>query len=114
MSPAEGLALVEPRDLERWHFGHLFLKTQPVNTSGLARRLDPEAFYLACRWDYAVTSRSRLRESMCLVVADEVSAYARPVDWGPAEWTGRAADLSPGLAAKLNVLTGGYVQVYLL
>ena len=45
--------------------------------------------------------------------ANGKSAQAQPVDWGPAESTGRVADLSPGLAAFLQLQTDGVVQVTL-
>ena len=74
--------------------------------AGLARRLSPDVFYLACRWDYDVTSKLMLRDSgyMALVTAKKtgISRLAHPADWGPhEEQTGRAADLSPALLKAL-------------
>ena len=95
---------------------YLFLPYQPSGTSGLARRLDPSVFYLACRWDYDITSKLMLRDSgyMALVTAKKtgISRLAHPADWGPhEEQTGRAADLSPALAESLGVGTDDVVTV---
>jgi len=83
---------------------HLFLSESPPNTTGLARRLNPGTFYLACRWDYDVISKSDLARPtvQALVRAGNREFLAWPIDWGPhEEQTGRAADLSPGLMIAL-------------
>ena len=41
---------------------HLFLPYQPTGTTGLARD-STQVNYIACRWDYDVTSKEMLRES---------------------------------------------------
>ena len=91
VSPSEGLAFIFEFD----QAPHLFLAHQPSGTSGLARRLDPGVFYLACRWDYNVTSKDMLRESgqMAKVTAKKtgITRLCHPADWGPHEgryWTG--------------------------
>jgi N-acetylmuramoyl-L-alanine amidase len=94
----------------------LFLSEQPPNTSGLARRLDPEEPYLACRWDYSITPKSMLADQRLLasVYAPKTGKrfLARPADWGPSEEkTGRAADLSPGLMELLGITTDDEVVV---
>lgn len=94
----------------------LFLPEQPPNTSGLARRLDSEEPYVACRWDYSVTPKSMLADQRLLasVYAPKTGKrfLARPVDWGPhEEQTGRAADLSPGLMELLGIDTDDTVEV---
>ena len=111
VGPAEGLALVEPTDLPTW--SEYFLPQQPPGTTGLARRLNPDAFYLACRWDYRQTSRAFLRSSMATVTNLQTgqSVQAKPVDWGPDRSTGRIADLSPGLARHLGLQTDDKVEV---
>ena len=114
MSPSEGLALFEPNDLDDPRHCELFLPSQPPGTTGLGRRLNPDKFYLACRWDYKVTSRSFLRNTTAEVVSVKnnlLSVAARPVDWGPHVDTGRIADLSPGLAAALKLNTDDEVVV---
>ena len=57
--PDEGLSLFEPADVTA--NPDLFLATQPAGTSGLARRLNPQAKYLACRWNLAITPKSYLK-----------------------------------------------------
>lgn len=112
----EGLALIAKSDLKNWWFRYLFLPNQPIDTTGLARRLDPSAYYIAMRWNYwgdnnpsllpIHTPRNVLRQSsFVLVKANGKSALARPVDWGPHVKTGRIADISPGLATYLNLST---------
>jgi hypothetical protein len=93
---------------------HLFLPYQPSGTTGLARRLNPWVPYVACRWDYDVTSKTMLRDSgkMALVRANDWEIKAWPADWGPHEQeTGRAADLSPGLMDALGITTDDEVEV---
>ena len=112
VSPSEGLAFFYEVADAPW----LFLKSQPPGTTGLARRMDMSVFYLACRWDYDVTSKDMLGHSgqMALVTNKKtgVSRLAHPADWGPhEEQTGRAADLSPALAKSLGVSTDDVVSV---
>jgi hypothetical protein len=113
MSPSEGLALFEREDLQDPRHRDLFLPAQPPGTTGLGRRLNPDESYLACRWDYHVTSRSFLRNTVALVqnVRTGRVERARPADWGPNAATGRIADLSPGLAAWLELETNDSVLV---
>jgi hypothetical protein len=109
VSPSEGLAfLYEVSDAP-----DLFLPQQPPGTTGLARRLDPETFYVAARWDYEVTPKDMLRDQSkkALVRAGNREFLARPADWGPNENTGRIADISPGLMEALGIDTDDDVEV---
>jgi len=92
---------------------HLFLQYQPPDTSGLARRLDPGVFYVACRWDYKRTPKDMLRDQTikALVRANGKEFLAYPADWGPHEDTGRVADLSVALMTALDLMTDGDVEV---
>ena len=111
VGPDEGLALVQPGDVGL--FPGIFLAKNPADTSGLARRLDPDAYYVACRWDYGITSVKYLQgvEATVTNSATGATATARPVDWGADAGTGRAADLSPGLANHLGLVTGDHCTV---
>ena len=111
VSVSEGLALVEPS--EQYLLKEYFLPSQPAGTTGLARRLNPKTFYVACRWDYSVISKTELVNIMATVSnpATQKSAEAKPVDWGPNETTCRVADLSPGLAEHLGLETGQIVEI---
>ena len=103
VGPSEGLAIFDR--IEQAPPG-LFLDAQPPGTTGLARRLNPEAMYLACRWDYSVTPIAFLRHAIVKVSASgKPPVDAHPADWGPNIRTGRVADLSPGLAAALGLDT---------
>lgn len=109
VSPSEGLAfLYQVADAP-----DLFLPQQPPGTTGLARRLDPETFYVACRWDYSITPKDMLRDQSlkALVRANGKEFLARPADWGPNENTHRAADLSPGLMEALGLDTDDPVEI---
>jgi spore coat assembly protein SafA len=111
VGPSEGLALVDEKNFELCK--DLFLPGQPPETTGLARRLNPEKFYLACRWNFQETPKEVLAQAHIQVrnpLTDKV-AYARPVDYGPALATGRVADLSPGLARQLDLATDDEVEV---
>lgn len=112
VSASEGLAFIYDYDEAPW----LFLPQQPPGTTGLARRLDPGVFYVACRFDYDQTPKTMLRDSgqMALVTAKKTGMcrLAHPADWGPhEEQTGRAADLSPGLMDNLGLETDDEVTV---
>jgi hypothetical protein len=110
VAPDEGLAFLYEVD----DAPHLFLDEQPEGTTGLARRLDPLVFYVACRWDYDTTPKDMLADGqMALVIANRTGRrrLAWPADWGPHEDTGRVADLSPGLLESLGIETDDEVQV---
>jgi hypothetical protein len=113
MQPDEGLALFGKLDLEDPKYAYLFLPAPPPRTSGLGRRLNPNKFYFACRWNYSDTPKEFLRRSLACVKNPQNgrTADARPVDWGPHESTGRVADLSPGLAAALGLNTDDVVSI---
>lgn len=108
VSPSEGLAFFYDVD----DAPQLFLPYQPEGTSGLARRLNPFVHYVACRWDYGVTSKEMLRSGkLALVRAGGMELTAFPADWGPHEDTGRIADLSPSLMDDLKLTTDDEVEV---
>ena len=119
----EGLALIGPSDLAVWWFAHLFLPQQPPGTTGLARRLNPRAYYLAMRWNYARFPAIFLRSAVVKLTnpANDHYIYARPVDYGPGDGTiidgqptpdtNRLADLSPGAATALGLQTDDLVSV---
>ena len=113
MNPNEDLALFSKLDLENAKYSDLFLSASPPGTTGLGRRLNPDKYYFACRWDYHDTSKDFLRESLARVENPQNgrAADARAVDWGPAESTGRVADLSPGLAGALGLNTDDLVRI---
>ena len=113
MSADEGLALFTPADLQDPKYSYLFLPTPPPGTTGLGRRLNPDKYYFACRWNYNDTPREFLRRALARVEnpANGRAADARPVDWGPHISTGRVADLSPGLAAALGLQTDDVVRI---
>jgi hypothetical protein len=109
VSSDEGLAFI----YNSYDAPHLFLPEQPADTAGLARRLNPGVFYVACRWDYDITSKDMLAHAMyqAVVRAGSKEFLAWPADWGPHENTGRIADLSPALMTALGVRTDDVVEV---
>jgi N-acetylmuramoyl-L-alanine amidase len=109
VAPDEGLAFIA----EVSQAPQLFLSYQPEGTTGLARRLNPQAHYIACRWDYDETPAFMLLEEMALVTATKTgkSLKCYPADWGPNENTGRVADLSPGALELLGIQTDDEVSV---
>ena len=111
VKPDEGLSLFDQADVAA--NPDLFLPAQPPGTTGLARRLNPQANYLACRWSLALTPKSYLKTITVKVTnpKNNKSENARPADTGPATWTGRAADLSRGLADKLGLKTDDECEV---
>jgi N-acetylmuramoyl-L-alanine amidase len=113
MSPDEGLALFGNADLKDPKYSYLFLPAAPPGTSGLGRRLNPDQYYFACRWNYADTPKEFLRRALARVENPKTgrAVDARPVDWGPHPSTGRVADLSPGLAAALGLNTDDVARI---
>jgi N-acetylmuramoyl-L-alanine amidase len=109
VSSDEGLAFIY--DVE--DAPHLFLSYQPEGTTGLARRLNPDEFYIACRWDYAKYPKYSLLEEMALIHSPKTgkSIKVYPADWGPHEDTDRIADISPGAMAYLGIETDDEVEV---
>jgi N-acetylmuramoyl-L-alanine amidase len=110
VSPSEGLAFIYDVDDKP----QIFLDEQPSGTSGLARRLDPETYYIAMRWDYNQFSKDVLAsDAMAIVRAPTTGKVflAHPADWGPHTDTGRVADISPGLMDALGVDTDDEVEV---
>lgn len=118
---AEGLSCIEPGDLAEWWFSRCF-GPQPAGTTGLARRLNPDAFYLAMRWHYGAENgipgdilpgwtREQVRRAAFKVSANGKSIIAQAADWGPdldphdAAAAERVADLSPGIFAALSLDT---------
>lgn len=108
--PTEGLALIGSADISKYQDVLL----PGAHGDALFRQLNPDAHYIACRWDYSETPRSYL-QSLHIPVRNpatgKVVADVRAVDWGPNAKTGRVADLSPGLMAALGVTTDGIVEV---
>jgi hypothetical protein len=104
IAPGEDVALYSPANIATAPAG-LFLNSQPPNTTGLGRRLNPAFNYLACRWDYTITPKDFLRSTIITVTANGRSLSASVADWGPNLSTGRIADLSPGLAHGLGLNT---------
>lgn len=109
VKPDEGLAFISKVE----QAPQLFLPHQPPDTTGLARRLNPDVFYLACRWNYKDTPREMLLANEALVKATKtgIALIAFPADWGPNEKTGRVADISPGLMDALGIKTDDEVEV---
>lgn len=109
VSPSEGLAFIYSVD----DAPHLFLDAQPPGTTGLARRLDPSTFYIACRWDYDTDPKPSLLQHQALVRSPKTGKQftACPSDWGPHQDTGRIADISPGLMEALGITTDDDVEV---
>ena len=110
VKPSEGLALYTHDDIE--HHPSLFLPNQPPGTSGTARRLNPEAYFCAMRWNYHVTPESWLRKIQVKVTNTKgESVLVYPVDWGPNIDTHRIIDLSPGAVKALRLNTNDTVMV---
>jgi len=110
VTPNEGLTLVDLQDLEaNSPLKQYFLDDQPAGTTGLARRLNPDKYYIAARWNFNQYSREFLRTHKVKVSnpknTNSKPEEAQPVDWGPSVHTGRVASLSPGLMAKLGLDT---------
>lgn len=110
VTPDEGLAFLYSVEDKP----ELFLTAQPAGTTGLARRLDPDEFYIAMRWDYDVYSKKFLAGDVWALVRAPATGkqfLASPADWGPHIDTDRVADLSPGLMDALGIETDDVVEI---
>jgi Uncharacterized protein conserved in bacteria (DUF2272) len=112
MGPQEGLALVRDSDITSVPgVDALFIDPRK---GALGRNLaNNQAHYLACRWNYDLTPGSFLVATDVIVrnPLTGASFTARPVDWGPAAWTGRIADLSDRLALNLGLRTNDECEI---
>jgi hypothetical protein len=108
-NPNEKLAFITAADIP--NFQEILLPG--AHGDALFRQLNPDSFYFACRFDYTETPKAYLKTIHGTVKNPRTgqSAVARPADWGPNADTGRVADLSPGLAAKLGLNTDDIVEV---
>jgi N-acetylmuramoyl-L-alanine amidase len=115
VTSSEDLAFWEDwGDVEADGVEGLFLPSQPSGTTGLARRLNPDTFYIACRWDYDVVPKGDVPFLRVMVHASRTGKTCigvPPADWGPNENTGRVADLSPGLMEALGITTDDEVEI---
>lgn len=123
----EGLALFEPSQIaER---PELFLTAQeafdatPVDRRkdiamlGLARRLNPKVMYCAMRWNYDITPKDILRQSLveCWPLTHpDRRIDLRPADAGPAQDTERLIDVSFGALQAMGVTTDDVVACRLI
>jgi len=109
VDPDEGLAFYYSVD----DAPELFLLDQPPGTTGLARRLDPEQFYIATRWDYDVTPKTMLPDMEVKITNAATGRFihATPADWGPHIDTDRCADVSPGVMTALGLSTDDEVII---
>lgn len=116
VGPDEGLALITENDLGEWWFARLFLAQQPDNTTGLARRLNPAAFYIAMRWASFGIGRVKSRRALFRLTnpAHDLMIFAQGADYGPAPWTNRVCDMAPGCARALGLSTDDLVEVEMI
>lgn len=123
VEPQEGLSLIKLGDLQEWWFDRCFLIGSAYDRSmGLARNLNPDAFYCAMRWGYtsfenvqgevlADYTAEQIRRSLFRVGFANKFIYVQAVDWGPNLHTGRLIDLSPGCFQALGIRTDDIVSV---
>lgn len=125
VAPDEGLALIQQTDLSSWWFRRLFVSAaQWDNSKGLARNLNPNAFYCAMRWAYGSFAGVQgeilqgvevgVIKHACLIIVEVQGAapiFCQPADFGPNLDTGRLIDLSPGACKALGVSTDDEVTV---
>jgi hypothetical protein len=113
VSDSEGLAFLSSVQDKPYVF--LPQGTPGTENKGLARCLNPHTHFIACRWNYDVTSKSMLASDDVALVRSrkdpDRALIAHPVDWGPHQDTGRVADLSPSLLADLGLETDDEVEV---
>jgi len=90
--------------------------------------LRPPIFrYCACRWNYRLLQKAldtdtktevkqTLYHDYIIEITNTVNgkrAQLRPVDWGPARWTGRIIDIDPVTMRELDLRTDDEVEIVL-
>lgn len=135
VSAAENLALYEAAPLELIRAG-IFLPEQPKDTTGTARRLNPQSPYIAMRWAWSDKQRGAMMRDAkgrelgtCLDVTTprkwlmnnrvrvyhpdhpEQGVWCYAVDWGPNGRTNRIADVSPWVLQALGLQTDDEIVV---
>jgi hypothetical protein len=77
--------------------------------------LDPNAYFVAARWDYSVTPRGWLLKTKVRVKNPKTGKQleATPVDWGPDASTGAVMKISPALAKALQLKNGDDVAYFI-
>lgn len=120
ISETEGLALIQPEDLGDWWFRRIFLANYDY-TKGLARNLEPNAYYIAMRWGYALGGdilpgwdKKKIRQAIFKISANGKFVYAQAADWGPNSHTERLADLSPAILQLLGLATDDEAKIEVL
>jgi hypothetical protein len=89
VGPQEGLALIQPADMDDPWFARNFLRFPEYNSAlGLGRNLDPEGLYCAMRWDEIfdleiAVANELARWSMVRLSFGEKHVWLQPVDYGP-------------------------------
>jgi hypothetical protein len=113
----EGLAVWGPEHLGTLRARGLIHQDYPGPPHGLARALDPSSMYVASRWTgwggkHHGRARAMLRAHPSILQAKgKGEVFVWPVDYGPAEWTGRAVDASPGALKRLGLKTDDQVRL---
>jgi predicted acylesterase/phospholipase RssA len=106
VSSTEGLFFIEEKALPS--FQDYFLSAEKAGAPGLARRLNPEKYYIAARWNLSLFSPKYLLTHKVKVKnpVNGKEAEAQPVDFGPSRSTGKVAAISPGLSSFLELKEG--------
>jgi hypothetical protein len=118
VSASEQLAWWSSTEAGREQAPELFLSYQPTGTTGAARALDPNAAYIAMRFDYENQwSKAELASGDVMFwvrnPANGKAEKVRPADWGPHISTERLCDCSPGTLARLELETDQECEVTL-
>ncbi len=100
----EGLALYEHAEANK-RLDLFYLRGTDLRMA-TNTRLNPDAYYIAVRYPGGI-DRAILQASIWWVKNPETDKVVRAslVDWGPALWTNRVADLSPGIVKELGIKT---------
>ena len=71
--------------------------------AGISWCLNPDSYYIAMRWGRGSRRPKPYagHEHRVLIIHDDKAVVSAPTDWGPARWTGRDSDLSPGCCDAL-------------
>jgi hypothetical protein len=77
-------------------------------TAGISWLLNDHSFYCAMRWRRG--KRPDVRKHRAAFMYKGKVVVTAPTDWGPAKWTKKAADLSPGGLEALQAATGKVIQ----
>lgn len=111
MSITEGLSIYEHHEADNRL--DLFYHRGNNPNIGTSKRLRPESLYFAYRFPLDPRPDRKTLQNTQFIFRNPANGHccvAWLCDWGPAEWTKRVFDVSPGVAVSLGIQTDQEIE----